>query len=277
MFGLGTTSLGTLLLSVGLVFILLTLLLLALAKRMRPLGSSASGNPIASDIPKHDDSVFLIQPGGRVVYLNEAARSRFELWDEEPNLERLARRSRPGDVFLSLCSTAGTARFSIDGRPMEGTPYFLPNGNRNNILLSIRPQQISVFGTGDTENAGKTFEILTELNQAMAASLDLEITLQGILQSIEQLIPTDFAEITIWDSNNEWLVPYRFVGLQGVDRRIERTPERYLLGEGYSGYVAEQRQHILIKDVDSIHDRKKYTDGKRPLHLLDHKRENHYQ
>jgi len=267
MFGLGSTSLGVVLLSIGVIFLLITLLILQIAKIMRPSTNSAPGDQISSNVPSHSDSVILIQTGGRIAYLNETARSSFELWDEEPNLERLARRSRPGDAFLGLCSTAGTARFSIDGRPMEGTSYFVPNGNESNILLSIRPQQISVFGSDSTENIDDTFEVLTELNQAMAASLDLKVTLEAILQSIERLIPADFAEITVWDPNNKWLAPYRFIGLQGVDRRIEKTPDRYLLGEGYSGYVAEHRQSILISDVDSLEEPRPVIDrSKYPFH-----------
>ena len=269
MSGLGTVSLGTLLLSLGLFFLLLTLLLLRASKKMKPLQNTAPRQQISSDVPPHEDSIMLIQPGGRVIYLNQTARSKFELWEEEPNLERLARRSRPGDVFLSLCSTEGTARFSIDGRPMEGTSYFVPNGNGHNVLLSIRSQQISVFGSEDSENISETFEILTELSQAMAASLDLEVTLDAILQSIERLIPSDFSEITIWNADNQWLVPYRFFGLQGVDRHIEKTPDRYLLGEGYSGYLAKQRQFVLIPDVDSISEPRPVIDrSKYPFHAF---------
>ena len=88
MSGLGTVSLGTLLLSLGLFFLLLTLLLLRASKKMKPLQNTAPRQQISSDVPPHEDSIMLIQPGGRVIYLNQTARSKFELWEEEPNLEK---------------------------------------------------------------------------------------------------------------------------------------------------------------------------------------------
>ncbi len=195
---------------------------------------------------------------------NEQARNVFSLWDEEPNLERMARRTRPADVFLGLCATEGQGRFSINGQWVDGISYFFPGDDENTVLLSLHSPQTTQFDSDDLEHSGQTFEILTELSQSMATDLHLETTIQSILTSVEQLIPTDFAEVTVWDSKNQWLVPYRFVGLQGLDLHLEKTADRYPLGEGYSGYIAKTREPLLIADVDDhqeirpIVDRKKF-------------------
>ncbi|MFH1636760.1 MAG: GAF domain-containing protein [Chloroflexota bacterium] len=264
MFELDSVSLGITLLVLGLAFFLLTYFLLRVIPRIRSLPKTISKHSSSSKIPAHGDAVLLVQTGGRIVYLNQAARDSFNLWEKEPNLEHLVRRSRPGDVFLGLCSSAGQARFSIDGHPVEGTSYFIPNEDGNAIMLSLRSHRISALVSGETGHASQTFEVLTELSQSIAANLELEATLQAILQSVEQLVPTDFAEITIWDPDNEYLIPYRFVDLDGLDRHLERSTDRYPKDQGYSGYMAEHRQHILISDVDahsefrSIIDRKRY-------------------
>jgi GAF domain-containing protein len=263
MFESGSASLGVILLILGLVFIVLTYGLLRYVPRLRPHVQSA-GTHLVPEIPAHSDAVLVVQPGGRVSYINHEARQWFELWEEEPNLERMARRARPGDVFLSLCATEGNARFSLNGRLVEGTSYFLPNGDGKNILLSLRVPQVTALGDGEIDRSNQALDILTELNQSMARNLDLEATLQSILTSVEQLIPTDFAEITTWDTDNKCLIPYRFIGLTGIDRRLEKTEDRYPMGEGYSGYIASQREPLLISDVENyremrpIIDRSKY-------------------
>ena len=86
----------------------------------------------------------------------------------------------------------------------------------------------------------------------MAASLDLEATLRTILESVERLLPSDLLEITIWDTEDQQLVPYRLVGLPGVDRGLEKTSERYQADSGYSGYLISNRQPLMVKDVSTF-------------------------
>ena len=265
MFELGAIPLGVTLFLAGLAFFLLTFFLLRVIPHNISFSKGSSLIPVVPDVAQHDNAVLVIQPGGRVTFMNQEARSKFNVWNEVPNLERLARRARPGDVFLGLCATEGQARFSIDGQMMEATSYLVPNGNGNNaILLSVRPDQPSRLTSEDSEYSDRTVEVLTAVSQSMAANLELEATLQSILSSVDQLVPNDFAEITIWDPDEGHLIPYRFVGVPGVDRRIEVTEQRYPLGEGYSGYVAENRQPVLVDDVDTYReirpliDRQKY-------------------
>ncbi|MBN1666367.1 MAG: GAF domain-containing protein [Anaerolineales bacterium] len=264
MFGLGSLSAGVTLLIVGAGFVILTLVVLRVVPRLRPLENRASSLTLPQDLPAHSDAILLVNPGGRVVYLNEEARRWFDSWEQQPNLERLVRRARPSDTFLGLCTSEGQARFSVDGRIVEATSYIVPNDDHNNMLISLRIPQVTTLGGEDLQTSNQTAEILAELSQAMATNLELEATLQSILSSVEQLIPTDFAEITIWEDDNQWLVPYRFIGLTGLDRRLERTVDRYPLGEGLSGYVARERQALLIADIDAerslrpLIDRKKY-------------------
>ncbi len=85
----------------------------------------------------------------------------------------------------------------------------------------------------------------------MAANLDLETTLSAIFDNVDKLIPADFMEITIWEAENEWLVPYRVLSLPGVERKLEYPSIRYRVGEGYSGYLARERQPLLIPDVEA--------------------------
>ena len=264
MFELGIFPLGILLLFVGLAFFLVTYLVLRAVPKIRPISQHNKQLPISPDLPAHSNGVMMVRQGGRISYLNEEARSWFSLWEEDPDLERMARRTRPADVFLGLCAAEGQARFSINGQWVEGISYFFPGDDENTVLLSLHSSQTAQFESNSADQPSQTFEILTELSQSMATDLHLETTLQSILTSVEQLIPTDFAEVTVWDPENKWLEPYRFVGLQGLDLHLEKTEDRYPLGKGYSGSIAKNREPLLITDVDEyqeirpIIDRKKF-------------------
>ncbi len=183
-----------------------------------------------------------------------------------PNLERMARNTRPADTFLGLCAAEGHARFSINGQWVEGTSYVYPGQNENSVLISLRPQKPTTLNNEETEFSNQTLEILTQLSQSMATDLNLEATLQSILSSVEQLIPTDFAEVTIWDTDNQWLVPYRFVGVKGLDLHLEKTDDRYPIGDGYSGYIAKTLEPLLIENVDEHQELRPIIDrGKYPF------------
>ena len=270
MFGLESTTLGITLLVFGLISCLLTYLMVRLVPKLRffprisPIKKAA-----AVDLPAHQDAVFLIEPGGWISHLNHEARNQFEIWEPVPNLEILARRARPSEIFWGLCTSEGQARFSMDGRPVEATSYYIPNGNGTGnqhgspILLSIRPQEAITLSLDKSENLNRTIEILTRLNISMTADLALEPTLQAILKSVEELIPTDISEIAIWDPDCESLVPYRLDGTQGLDRRIQRINEQYQLGEGPTGQVADRLEPLLIADLDTLPGTRFVLDRKR--------------
>ena len=98
MFESGLFSLGIFTILVGLTFFLVTFLVLRAVPKIHPISSSEKKPPILPDLPAHSEAVLMIKNGGRVSYLNDEARDWFNLWDEEPNLERMARQTRPADA-----------------------------------------------------------------------------------------------------------------------------------------------------------------------------------
>jgi len=250
MFESGLFPIGVLLLFIGLAIFLVTYFVLRAVPHIRTKSKDNKEQPISPDVPAHRDAVLMVKSGGRVSYLNDEARTWFGLWDEDPNLELMSRRARPADTFLGLCAAEGQARFSLNGQWVEGTSYVYPGNNGNAVLISMRPQKVISLSSDETEFSNQTLEILTNISQSMSTDLELETTLQSILSSVEQLIPTDFAEVSILDSDNQWLVPYRFVGLQGHDLHLEKTDDHYLIGEGYAGHIAKTLEPLLIDNVD---------------------------
>jgi PAS domain S-box-containing protein len=278
--------LGIILLTLGLVFFLLALVFLRLMPKLQPLTKTPSQPPTSLDIPAHSEAVLLVQGGGRVSYLNQQARELFNAWEDEPNLENLARRARPSEAFLTLCASEGQARFSLNGRFVEGKSYYTSGirisgtQEQHAILVALHRPQLVIEGDSPLATPSQpnqtartaypqpdvtpqALNIFTELSQAMASSLDLEVTLQTILESVERLFPSDFLEITVWEPEHEYLIPYRLVGLPGVDRRLEKAPERYQASEGYSGLLVSQRTPLLVKDVSAFRTARPILDRQR--------------
>jgi len=301
MFELSPFVLGTILVILGLCATLLTFFFLRAAPQLEPLVQLPTSPPPSLQLPSHGEAIILIRQGGRVAYLNDAARELFNLWEENANLERLALRARPADTFLRLCASEGQGQVTINGRFVEGKSYFAPYGENNSILVSLhRPQLMPrTEKIGDTAEAGEggevtstqAFNIFTELSKTMTASLELEATLQAILEGVEHFIPSDFSEITILENSStnlsssdgsqlppvspresrektsplgqRVLTPYRFVGTPGVDRRLEKDVESYTTYQGYSGYLVIQRKPLFIANVSAFEEVRPAADRKR--------------
>ncbi len=250
---LQVVGLGILLVCAGAVLLLLTRLLLRAAADQRQPMTKHQEPPRSQAVDlANPDAVLIIEPGGRVIYINPQARKWLGTSAHElPNLEHLARQARPPDTFLDLCRQEGQARFSIQGLYVEGTSYNLPYFDRHVIVLTLRRPQITAFTKSAADQPRESLDILSELSQAMTASLDLEITIKAVLENVDRLIPSDFSEITLWDAAQEQLVPYRYASLSGIDRQLETTTERYAPQEGFSGYLIANRSPLLVPDVDN--------------------------
>ncbi|MCC6147462.1 MAG: GAF domain-containing protein [Anaerolineaceae bacterium] len=197
------------------------------------------------------EALLVVQQGGHLMSMNSTACAFFHVPENEtPNLEQLARRIRPGDAFLGLCAAEGQGRFYLDGRPVEGKSYRIASetGFVYLVLLNLAEEGDS----SETLGALKSREILqtfTRFTQEIAASLDLESTLQSILDNFESLILADFIEITLWEPASERLVPYRFLPNAALERKLEPAGDGYTLEEGYAGFIARERKPLLIPNV----------------------------
>ncbi len=259
--------LGTLLLVLGLGFGGLTLAVARfLAGRRRTIAPDVGWAPSLSVVEQHRDAVMVVEPGGRILYVNTQVKEWFGL--EEPSLERYARRTRPSEAFLGVCATEGQARFFVGGRLVEAASHLVPHPTVGKVMVvSMRRPHIVSLSDGGEQTSGQTIEMLAELSQSMASSLDLETTLRAILDGVEHLVSSDFAEITVWDADKRQLIPYRFVGTASGEQRMEPTDERYSPEEGYSGYLIRERQPLRVSNVDTFREVHPTVDRRRyPFH-----------
>ncbi|NTV35847.1 MAG: hypothetical protein HGA53_02745, partial [Anaerolineaceae bacterium] len=192
---LNIAGIGLALAGLGLAFWLVTRLLLRTVPRIKPSTSQVEAGSADSD-SSQPDAILTIQPGGRVLSLNQRARQIFNLSEkDQPDLERLARQIRPSEPFLDLCASEGQERFTLEGRQYSGSSYRL-SIPQPVMVLALRPLETSGVLSDDGSTTTQTLRTITELSQAMAASLELETTVAGILESIARIIPADYLEIT---------------------------------------------------------------------------------
>jgi putative methionine-R-sulfoxide reductase with GAF domain len=86
-----------------------------------------------------------------------------------------------------------------------------------------------------------------QISREITASLELEQTLQSVLERVRQMIDYDGAEICIYDRNAGVLVSQAWFGTQGM---VTDTRGRvYQLGKGYTGWIGENLQSLLVEDV----------------------------
>lgn len=218
--------------------------------------SEETGSPNA-------EPLLIVEAGGRVAWMNAAARQLFGLKEREtPNLERLGRKTRPAEAFLNLCVSDGQTRLIVEGKSLEVASQRLPFGEQGLRLLTFR-----LLESGPASNGllpAQTLQIFLDLSQAMAASLDVEDTLFSILDNLDRLVPADLREINLYDEAGEVFIPYRMLGTAEGERKLLLASERYAKGEGLSGVIAATRQPLLVADMETadhlntVIDRRKY-------------------
>jgi len=203
-------NLGITLLAAGVVFLFLVWVVVNVLPRFQVTGQTSSIPFEYSEQSSSVHAVILLQPGGRVEHINALARSYFDLRENEPyDLERLARRARPAGDFLDVCAIPGEKRISIGGKLVEATSYQVP-GALPLMLVSLQGIDLSpALIEQGSEASSSILKVVTDFSQAIATSLDLETTIQSILENASRLVPSDIWELKLWDADSQTLTPYR--------------------------------------------------------------------
>lgn len=197
---------------------------------------------------EHEDAVLVIHAGGGVKYINKEAQKLFGLsQNETPDLERLARRVRPSNIFWELCSSEGRTRFSIGGKLVEGVSYRVPDSD-STILLSLHQSELSTGLAGVRDVSGSVLDVIADFGQEIAENLNLDATLIAVLENVEKLIPSDVLEIKVWEQASQIFISYRFGMVDGKPRLESSLDTRF---GNYSSYIAEQEELLFVPDTQS--------------------------
>ena len=92
---------------------------------------------------------------------------------------------------------------------------------------------------------------VAEINKEISSSLDLERTLALILARVKKLVDYYIAEICLWDESQQVMVTWASAG---DARYTARAGGIYHLNEGYTGWIARNREELLVVDTRARQD-----------------------
>ncbi len=158
-----------------------------------------------------DEAVVLIEPGGRLDFLNQTARQWFSLRDDDPpDLELLLRAVKPVDDFLALCASPGKKVLNLHGRPVEAASHRIP-GAHPQMLVSLRSiEPLASFALDSGAPSAPSMLLITEFSRAVSSSLDLDTVLAAVADYVLRLVAVDILEISTRDPSIGELVIRRF-------------------------------------------------------------------
>lgn len=242
--GLG---LGHYLILLALAFLMPVLAIVASRRAFRPPSLPPQTDPSLSSpdtSQKLNEAILLIQPGGRVEYINELAREWFGLRPGElPDLELLARRVRPSEEFFRLCASPSRKRLSVGSQLVEAASYPLP-GIYAQTLVAMKAVEFSK-NLQEVEARSSFLRILTDFSRSLSASLALDDVLHAVLLNVSQLLSPEILELKLQDPETNQLTPFLLdpLGQGGV----QRAP--FSQFNGFTAYLLQQNKPVLLADA----------------------------
>ncbi|HUG35120.1 MAG TPA: GAF domain-containing protein [Anaerolineales bacterium] len=205
-------------------------------------------SPISEDTQVNEATI-VVQPGGRVEYVNALAREWFGLRADEPaEIERLVRQARPAEDLLNLCAAPGQKRLSVGGRLAEVTSHQVP-GSYPLMFLTMRAVELT-GGTDQTHADSALLKIISDFGAGVSQSLDLEATLYSIALNLSHLVPSDILEVKTWDASQRIFTPYTLE--PGGASRIARMASSQF--DGLTELLVSRRTPLLIPDTRTLID-----------------------
>jgi len=116
---------------------------------------------------------------------------------------------------------------------------------------TLQPGDLSSVGIPSVEERAEQLAVLEEIARTINASLDLSTTLKAILTSTRRLIDFDLSEVALWDPDRRCLVSRASLDADAYQSESGGT---YRLEEGYTGWLARNREPLLIPDISRRQD-----------------------
>jgi GAF domain-containing protein len=100
--------------------------------------------------------------------------------------------------------------------------------------------------------------ILNRIAHTLASSLDLDQTMQTVLEALQKLFPFSVAEICLWDPVSQVM---RVCAWSGDKAYLEASGGFYGVDEGLSGWIARHQEQLWIPDIQARKDVRPKVDG----------------
>ncbi len=113
---------------------------------------------------------------------------------------------------------------------------------------------------------GEVLTTLQSLHAALSHPEDISTLVEGALKGISHLLPFDIIELNLFDQTTGHFIPHRLCSPRSSDFVTGMGDDVYRLGEGYTGWLVEHRESLLLPDVTERGDvRPKVRRGKFPF------------
>jgi LytS/YehU family sensor histidine kinase len=99
------------------------------------------------------------------------------------------------------------------------------------------------------ERRNVELQTVYQISQDITSSLELDQTLQTVLERVRQIVSYDGAEICLYDEAEHLLRVRAWAGSDNVP--ADTRGRVYRLGEGYTGWIGERRRSLLVPDVEA--------------------------
>ena len=222
------------------------------SRGLRPAEYLPSPVSVADEVPP-ETGVVVAERGGQVVFANERARLFFGLNGELPSLGRLLRQTEPADNLLGLFASEGQAAVNVGDRRLQATSLRVPKygGGMDQFVVMLRDttaDDAAILAQTGQPNAAAA-RLVADMYRAIAQPLEPTAVYAAILDQVRNVLPYHLAEINLWEAGTGILRPAQHAGAPDYARSLAAAGNAYLRGEGYSGWLAEHREPLLVQAV----------------------------
>jgi PAS domain S-box-containing protein len=196
---------------------------------------------VPANLLDNDTALILVGGRGRVLHINQQARQWFGLEASEPNLNFMANRAHPADTFREVFLAEGRAAFRLGQRQVEALSFVIPSDDDRRMVVVLR--ELGMAKDEAAFNAQQALQLVGDVSEILGQSSAIEERLQSILQTLQELVRFDFAQIKYWDAERNQLRPAARFG--NVEQRRWESGE-----DPYAAWLVRYRQSLLIGDTE---------------------------
>ena len=119
------------------------------------------------------------------------------------------------------------------------------------VLRDTTAGDAAVLGRTGQPNA-EGVQLVADIYRAISQPLEPAAVYAAILEQVRHVLPYHLAEINLWDAGARALRPVQHAGDPEYARALASLGGAYLPGEGYSGWLAEHREPLLVPNVTAF-------------------------
>lgn len=221
------------------------------SRQRKTLDRSPEMDRVLNEVPSatKNDAVIVSREHGQLIYVNDSARRWLNMNGDAPHLERIARLTTPANSFLELFAEEGQSSFQLGERWVEASSHRIPNGAETRTVVVMRELSANTSHP-DALDLNKAMSIINQIGDTINAGMGVDEVLQTMLLVLQQAVEFDAGEICLYDEERQLLIPRGWSGDPMYLLALDEVGGVYHLGEGIGGWVAKNRQSVLVEDRD---------------------------